>query len=84
VTVDVRCGGDVGVPEQLGHDLDRDTVAQQPSGCGMAVPVRVEVDPGPAPQPPHQVIDRRIGQRVPVRLAPQVDEDVVGIEVTRP
>ena len=47
----------------------------------MPAPVRVEVDARPPAQPPHQVIDRRVGQRAAVRLAPQVDEHVVAVQV---
>lgn len=46
----------------------------------MPEPVRGEADAGAASQPPHQVIDRRIGQRTPLRAPPQVDEDVVRIQ----
>jgi hypothetical protein len=43
--------------------------------------VRVEIDPDPPPQPFHQVIDGRIGQRVAFRLGEQVHEHVVGIQI---
>ena len=55
--------------------------ALHPGGRGVPAPVRVEVDARPPAQPPHQVIDRRVGQRVAVRLAPQVDEHIVRVQI---
>ncbi len=48
----------------------------------MAAPVRIEVETHRLAQPQHQVINRGIGPRVPERAAPEIDEDVVGIQIT--
>src|SRR6266511_1149997 len=47
----------------------------------MPAPVRVEVDAGVPAQPQYQVVDRGVGQRPPQRVAPQVDEHVVAVQI---
>jgi predicted acylesterase/phospholipase RssA len=47
----------------------------------VAPPVRVELDPGSPAQACHQVIDGRVGQRLPVWPAPEVDEHIVGVQI---
>jgi len=54
--------------------------ANQPGGVRVPEQVRSERDPGAAAQPADEVVDGRIGQRVTLRLAPQVDEHVVGVQ----
>src|SRR5271157_6444017 len=66
--------------KQRGHDLDRDAVAQPPGRGTVPEPVRIETDPGPGPQPQDQVIGRLIGPRVPLRLRPDVDEDMAAVD----
>ncbi len=44
-------------------------------------PVRAEAEADLHAQPPDQVIDRRVGQRLAPRLGEQVDEHVIGIEL---
>ena len=69
------------MPEQPAHHLHRGARAQQPGGVGVPAPVRVEVDPGPSAQPPDQVIDRGVGQRLAALPAPEVDEHVVAVQL---
>ena len=71
VPVDLDRGGHRGVPEQPAHHLHRGARAQQPGGVGVTAPVRIEVDPGPSPQPADQVIDRGVGQRAAVSARPR-------------
>src|SRR5271165_2872345 len=66
--------------KQRGHDLDRDAVAQPPGRGTVPEPVRIDRDPGPGPQPQDQVIGRLIGPRVPLRLRPDVDEDMAAVD----
>jgi len=47
----------------------------------MPEPVQIEIQPGPTAQPQHQVIDRRVRQRMPGRPGPQIDEHVIRIKV---
>jgi hypothetical protein len=42
--------------------------------------VRAKDDTSAPPQPSDQVIDRRVAQRMPERVGPEVDEHVVGIQ----
>jgi hypothetical protein len=58
--------------ELLGDDLDRLAVPQHPGRRRVLEPARID-QPGPLAQPPPQVIDCRLRQR----LAPQVHEDVL-------
>ena len=81
VPVDLDRGGHRGVPEQPAHHLHRGARAQQPGGVGVTAPVRIEVDPGPSPQPADQVIDRGVGQRAAVLPGPEIDEHVVAVQL---
>src|SRR5437764_7516028 len=42
--------------------------------------MRIEIDPGSPAQAFDQVIDGRVGHRLSMRLAPEVDEYVVGVQ----
>jgi hypothetical protein len=44
--------------------------------------MRTELDPRPPSQPFHQLVDRRIGQRLPPRFGEQVHEHVIRVEVS--
>lgn len=67
--------------EQVGDDLDGHAVTQPLGRHGVPQPVGIEVDPGSPSQSPHQVIDRRVGQRMTMRLAPEIDEHIVAVQI---
>jgi len=67
--------------EALGHDLDRHALADQVGGMAMTEHVEVELDPGASPQPRDEAGHGLVAQRVAMRLAPEVDEDVVAVDV---
>src|SRR6266571_5387918 len=46
----------------------------------MTAPVGIERDPGPGPEAENEVVGRLVGPRVPFRLRPDVDEDVVTVD----
>src|SRR5712692_3373037 len=68
------------MPEQRGHDLEGDAVAQPSCRRTVTEPVGIERDPGPGPDPQDEVIGRLIRPRVSLRLRPDVDEDMVAVD----
>ncbi len=57
------------------------TVPQHPRRGGMPEPVRVEIQASPLPQPHNQVINSPIGHRMADPAAPEIDKDIVVVQI---
>ena len=70
------------MPEQRGHDLDRDAIAQPPGRSPVPEPVGIERDPGPGPQPQDEVTETPSANGTPVYLHARGVRSGIAVSVT--